>query len=146
MIPLFKPWIDETEAQRITDALRGRLSGDGPIGQTVERRLEQRLQVERVLLTSSCTHALEVALLALGVGRGDEVICPSFTFASCANAILRTGAVPVFADVEDETLGLDPLDVRRRITSRTRAIMPVHYAGTAVDLDALMEIAKENDL
>src|SRR6266498_515689 len=86
------PWFDEAETRRITEALAGRVGGDGPFGRRVERRLAESLGASRVLLTTSCTHALELALLALGVGRDDEVVCPSFTFVSTANAILRVGA------------------------------------------------------
>ena len=90
-----------------------------------------------MLLTTSGTHALELALLALGVGPGQEVICPSFTFVSSANAVLRAGARPVFAEIEETTLGLDAEDVERRLTPRTTAILPVHYAGVAPDMEAL---------
>jgi dTDP-4-amino-4,6-dideoxygalactose transaminase len=101
------------------------------------------LGVPRVLLTTSCTHALELALLALGIGPGDEVVCPAFTFVSTANAVLRVGARPVFADIEERTLGLDAADVERRLTPRTRAILPVHYAGLApADTDALEDAAQ----
>jgi dTDP-4-amino-4,6-dideoxygalactose transaminase len=112
----------------------------------VEARLAERLGVARVLLTTSCTHALELALLALGVGPSQEVICPSFTFVSTANAILRVGARPVFADIEDRTLGLDPAEVEARLTPRTTAILPVHYAGIAPDMDALLDLAARRKL
>jgi dTDP-4-amino-4,6-dideoxygalactose transaminase len=141
-IPLSVPWLDDAETGRVGRALAGRLAGNGPFCTTVERRLSEMLGGVRVLLTTSCTHALELALLALGVGPGDEVVCPSFTFVSTANAILRVGARPVFADVEEDTLGLDPRDVVRRVTERTAALLPVHYAGVAADMDGLMEIAR----
>jgi dTDP-4-amino-4,6-dideoxygalactose transaminase len=140
------PWFDEAEASRTREALATRASGDGPFGRKVERRLAEHLGVPRVLLTTSCTHALELALLALGVGAGDEVVCPSFTFVSTANAVLRVGARPVFADVDETTLGLDPADVGRRLTPRTRAILPVHYAGLAPAMDAILEIAQQRSL
>ena len=123
-------------------ALEGRLGGDGPFGRRVEQRLAEMLGAHRVLLTTSCTHAMELALLALGVGPGHEVVCPSFTFVSTANAILRVGARPVFADIEDQTLGLDPADVERRLTRRTAAVMPVHYTGVAPDMEALLELSR----
>lgn len=145
-IALSVPWLDEREERRIGEALRGRLSGDGPICRRVEQRLAERLGAPRVLLTTSCTHALELALLALGLGPGDEVICPSFTFVSTANAILRVGARPVFAEIDDTSLGLDPEDVARRIGPKTRALLPVHYAGHAADMDALQQIARGKDL
>jgi dTDP-4-amino-4,6-dideoxygalactose transaminase len=140
-IPLSVPWFDEEEPRRVREALSGRVAGDGPFGKRVESRLAALLGAPRVLLTTSCTHALELALLALGVGPGDEVLCPSFTFVSTANAALRVGALPVFADIEEETLGLDPADVERRLTPRTRVLVPVHYAGVAPDMDALLALA-----
>jgi dTDP-4-amino-4,6-dideoxygalactose transaminase len=145
-IPLSAPWIEEAEVARIREALKGRLAGDGPFGRRVEKRLAERLGASRVLLTTSCTHALELSLLALGVGPGDEVVCPSFTFVSTANAALRVGARPVFADIEEGTLGLDVADVERRLTDRTRAILPVHYAGVAADMDGILDLARRRGL
>lgn len=146
LIPLSAPFVDHAEAARAAEALRSRLAGNGPFTQRAEKRLSQRLDGSRVLLTTSCTHALELALLALGIGPGQEVICPSFTFVSTANAILRVGAQPVFADIEGTTLGLDVADVERRLGARTTAILPVHYAGVAPDMDALLELARARSL
>jgi dTDP-4-amino-4,6-dideoxygalactose transaminase len=146
-IHLSETWFDAAEAARIAAALGGRVAGNGPFGQRVEARLEAMLGGgRRVLLTTSCTHAMELALLALGIGAGQEVICPSFTFVSTANAILRAGARPVFADIEDRTLGLDPDDVARRISPRTSALLPVHYGGVAPDMDRLQALAGEHGL
>ena len=140
------PWYDEREFAAVRAALEAHSAGDGPVGRRVEGRLSEMLGGRRVLLTTSCTHALELALLALGIGPGQEVICPSFTFVSTANAALRVGARPVFADIEDRTLGLDPNDVERQLTPRTAAILPVHYAGVAPDMQALLDIAKRRGL
>lgn len=140
------PWLDDAETDRVTRALAGRLAGNGPFCTAVEGRLSEMLGGVRVLLTTSCTHALELALLALGIGPGDEVVCPSFTFVSTANAILRVGARPVFADIEEDSLGLDPRDVTRRLGERTAALLPVHYAGVACDMDALVRIARDESL
>ena len=145
-ISLSAAWFDGTEAARLAEALRGRTAGDGPIGRRVEKRLSLLLDGRRVLLTTSCTHSLELALLTLGIGPGQEVICPSFTFVSTANAILRVGARPVFAEIEEESLGLDPGDVARRLTDKTAALLPVHYAGIAPDMDALLALAKDRGL
>ena len=145
-IPLTAPWFGPEELERVAAALRGRVAGDGPFSRTVERRLEAMLGVPRVLLTTSCTHALELALLTLGIGPGDEVVCPSFTFVSTANAVLRVGARPVFADIEDETLGLDLAEVERRLTPRSAAVLPVHYAGIAPDMDGLLALARARGL
>lgn len=145
-LALSAPWFDETELARVREALAGRTSGDGPFCRRVESRLAEMLGVPRVLLTTSCTHALELALLALGIGPGQEVVCPSFTFVSTANAILRVGASPVLADIDETSLGLDPADAERRLSPRTAAILPVHYAGFAAPMDGLLDLALRRDL
>ena len=146
VIAFSRPWYDEREAEAVRRALAVQTCGDGPASRRVEARLAALLGARRVLLTTSGTHALELALLALGIGPGQEVVCPSFTFVSSANAVLRMGARPVFAEIEDRTLGLDPEDVERRITPRTAAIIPVHYAGVAPDMEALGAIARRRGL
>jgi dTDP-4-amino-4,6-dideoxygalactose transaminase len=140
------PSYDEREVEAVRAALARQASGDGPIGRRVEARLAALLGAPRVLLTTSGTHALELALLALGIGPGQEVVCPSFTFVSSANAVLRVGARPVFADIEETTLGLDPAQVERRLSPRTAAILPVHYAGVAPDMEALLGLARARGL
>jgi dTDP-4-amino-4,6-dideoxygalactose transaminase len=140
------PWYDEREVEAIRAALATQTTGDGPFGRKVEARLSQMLDSRKVLLTTSCTHALELALLALGIGPGQEVITPSFTFVSSANAALRVGALPVFAEIDERTLGLDPQDVERRLTPRTAAILPVHYAGVAPDMEPILDLAKRRGL
>ncbi|MBN2371604.1 MAG: dTDP-4-amino-4,6-dideoxygalactose transaminase, partial [Vicinamibacteria bacterium] len=143
MITLSEPWYDDNETSRVREAFSGRIGGDGPFCKRVETRLARLLGARHVLLTTSCTHALELSLMALGVGPGDEVVCPSFTFVSTANAVLRVGARPVFADIEDVALGLDPADVARRLTERTRAIIPMHYAGQPCAMDEILELARK---
>ena len=145
-IALCETWFDSAEAESVRRALAGRVAGNGPFGQKVEERLSAMLAGQRVLLTTSCTHALELALMALGIGAGDEVVCPSFTFVSTANAILRVGARPVFADIDEETLGLDCADVAKRITPLTAALLPVHYGGVAADMDGLLALARGKGL
>ncbi len=140
------PSYDERELEAVRAALASHTSGDGPAGRRVEARLAELTGAGRALLTTSCSHAMELALLALGIGPGHEVICPSFTFASTANAALRVGARPVFAEIEDRTLGLDPADVERRVTPRTAVLLPVHYAGVAPDMEALLDIARRRGL
>ena len=146
-LPLHKPWFDEREEA----AMRGVLSsthvaGDGVHGRELERLLAESTGARGVLAVNSCSAALEMAVQIAGLGPGDEVILPSFTFVSTANAVLKAGACPVFADIHPVTLGLDPVDVERRITPRTRAILPVHYAGMACDMAALDEIAGRHHL
>jgi dTDP-4-amino-4,6-dideoxygalactose transaminase len=139
-------WFGDREIEAVRAALARHSSGDGPVGRRVEERLAGMLGARRVLLTTSGTHALELALLALGVGPGHDVICPSFTFVSSANAVLRVGARPVFAEIEETTLGLDPTDVERRLTPRTAAMIPVHYAGVAPDMEGLLALARRRGL
>lgn len=145
-IALSRPWFDDREAERLARALGGKTAGDGPFCRRVEERLRTQLDSPHVLLTTSCTHALELALMALGIGPGQDVIVPSFTFVSTANAVLRAGARPVLADIEGASLGLDPADAERRLTPRTTALMPVHYAGIACDMGPLLELARRRGL
>jgi dTDP-4-amino-4,6-dideoxygalactose transaminase len=123
-----------------------RLSGDGPFTSRCQKLLESGLPASKVLLTPSCTAALEMAALLLNLGPGDEVIMPSFTFVSSANAFALRGATIVFVDVDPRTMNLDPGCVRAAITPRTRAIVPVHYAGVGCDMDALLELAHQAGL
>lgn len=147
MIKFTVPYLDISESQAVGQALiAGDLVGDGPVCRRVEAKLRELTGARYAMLTTSCTHALELALLALGVGEGDEVILPSFTFSSTANAIVRAGARPVFAEVRLDTLNIDADDVARRISPRTRALLPVHYAGVACDMDALNELARQHNL
>lgn len=146
-IPLQQPWISDAEIKAVTSALvGGHLVGDGVICRRVEKAMEDLFGVKHVLLTTSCTHAMELAALSLGISQDDEVILPSFTMSSTATAVVLRGARPVFAEICPDTLTLDPEDVRRKITPRTRAIMPVHYAGVSCDMDKIMDIANEHGL
>jgi dTDP-4-amino-4,6-dideoxygalactose transaminase len=147
LVPLHRPWFDEREQAAMRSVLTGtRVAGDGEHGRELERLLAGFLGVRGVLAVNSCTAALEIAIRVAGLGAGDEVILPSFTFVSTANAVLNGGARPVFADIDPATLGLDPSDVARRITPRTRAILPMHYAGMACDMAALEVIAERHGL
>ena len=146
-LPLHKPWFDEREQKAMLDVLAGaHVAGDGVKGRELERLLRESTGARGVLAVNSCTAALEMALTVAGLVPGDEVILPSFTFVSTANAVIKAGARPVFADIDPITLGLDPKDVERRITPRTRAILPMHYAGMACDMAALDAIASAHRL
>ncbi|MEM8485833.1 MAG: dTDP-4-amino-4,6-dideoxygalactose transaminase [Bacteroidota bacterium] len=146
-IPFNEPCIGQTEIDAVTRALeQGVLRGDGPISKRVEATLQKWLDVPHVFFTTSCTHALEMAMIALNIGPGDEVIMPSFTFVSSANAVVLRGAKPVFAEIDPNTLNIDPADIAKKITPATRAIVPVHYAGVACDMDAIMGLAKDHNL
>jgi dTDP-4-amino-4,6-dideoxygalactose transaminase len=146
-VPLHRPWFDEREQAALLGVLQTtRAAGDGAHGRELERRLAAFLGVRGVLAVNSCTAALEMAVRIAGLGAGDEVILPSFTFVSTANAVVNAGARAVFADIDPRTLGLDPADVARRITPRTRAILPMHYAGMACDMAAIEAIAGTHGL
>ena len=122
------------------------LSGDGEFTKKCHRLLEESLGVPKVLLTTSCTHALEMMAILLDIKEGDEVIIPDFTFVSTVNAFVLRGARPVFVDVRPDTLNLDESKLERAITPRTRAIIPVHYAGVACEMDSIMEIAQAHQI
>jgi dTDP-4-amino-4,6-dideoxygalactose transaminase len=146
-LPLHKPWFDDREASAVSRVLAGtQVAGDGACGKELERLLRESTGVRGVLAVNSCTAALEIAMEVAGIGAGDEVILPSFTFVSTANAVLKAGARPVFADIDPRTFGLDAADVSRRVTPRTRAIVPVHYAGMACDLEVLNAVAARHQL
>jgi len=145
-IPLTRAAIAPGTAARIAAVLESRhLAGDGPVCRSVETTLEAELAVRHALLTTSCSSALELALMLVAGVRagGGEVVLPSFTFSASANAVLRADLRPVFAEIDPRTMNLDPADVAQRITPRTRAIVPVHYAGVACKMDALAELAGE---
>jgi len=141
-IPFHKPYTDEAEIIAASKALRsGVLRGDGPQSRRMQHIIQEDTGAKYAYLTTSCTHALEIALMVLNIRAGDEIIMPSFTFVSSANAAVLNGATPVFADICEGTLNMDMTDVVRKITKRTRAIIPVHYAGVSVDMDVLKEIS-----
>jgi dTDP-4-amino-4,6-dideoxygalactose transaminase len=141
-IPFNVPPAIGTELPYVGEAIAsGRVGGDGPFTVLGRAWLEDELGCERALLTTSCSSALEAAALVAGVGPGDEVIMPSFTFVSTANAFALRGATPVFVDVRPDTLNLDEGAVEDAVTSKTRAIVPVHYGGVACEMDAIGDVA-----
>lgn len=146
-IPFNRPSTIGDEMRYIAEAIaNGHISGDGDFTKRCHTLLEETLGVSKVLLTTSCTHALEMSALLLDIRPGDEVIVPDFTFVSTINAFVLRGARPVFADVRPDTLNLDETLLESLITSRTRAILPVHYAGVACEMDAIMTIAQRHGL
>ncbi|MDO8435951.1 MAG: DegT/DnrJ/EryC1/StrS family aminotransferase [bacterium] len=146
-IPLFKIYWDEDDVKAVSDSVRRGMNwAAGPNIEKFETLLAEYLGVKFVAAFNSGTSALHSALLAYGIKKDDEVIVPSFTFIATANAVLMVGAKPVFADIEEETYGLDPEDVRKKITSKTKAIIPVHYGGYACKIQKLKELAKEHNL
>jgi dTDP-4-amino-4,6-dideoxygalactose transaminase len=144
-IPFNRPGLAGNELRYIQESVAsGRISGDGVFTEKCRRLLEELLGASRVLLTTSCTTALEMAALLLELAPGDEVIMPSFTFVSTANAVVLRGARPVFADIRPDTLNLDERLLERWITPRTRAILPVHYAGVACEMDGVLAVANNH--
>lgn len=143
MIPFNRPILPMKALVYMTEAFAsGKVSGDGLFSRRCEAWFQERYRIPRCLLTTSCTDALELAALLLGVGPGDEVILPSFTFVSTANAFALRGARLVFADSLPDHPNLDPAQVEALLTPRTRVIVPVHYAGVAVDLDPILALAR----
>ena len=146
-IPFNRANIDVSDRALLATAIEnGHISGNGAFTKQAESSLQDSLGASRALLTTSCTHALEMSALLTKVGPGDEVIVPSFTFVSSASAFLLFGATPVFVDVEQNSLNIDPTALEKAITPRTKAICIVHYGGIAADLDKILEIAKANNL
>ena len=146
-IPFNKPFIIGRELALIADAVaQGHLSGDGAYTKLCHRWFEERLGSRKALLTHSCTGALEMAAILCDIQPGDEVILPSYTFVSTANAFVLRGAVPVFVDIRPDTLNIDENLIEAAITERTRVIIPVHYAGVPCEMDRIMAIAAEHGL
>lgn len=146
-IPFNKPHMTGKELYYIAEAKFGNmLAGDGSFTKRCHQWLEQRTGCSKALLTHSCTAALEMAALLLDIQSGDEIIMPSYTFVSTANAFVLRGGVPVFVDIREDTLNLDERLIEAAITPRTKAIVAVHYAGVACEMDSIMAIARQHGL
>ena len=146
-IPFNKPYLTGREADGLARAFKNlRFAGDGPITHECARAIEGALHCHRALLTTSCTHALEMAALLLDIKPGDEVIAPSFTFVSTLNAFVLRGARPVFIDVRPDTLNFDERQLEALLTPRTRAIVPVHYAGVGCEMDPILSLAERHGI
>ncbi len=146
-IPFNKPYTTGKELNYIQDSIkRDQISGDGYYTKKVSEFIEKTFHTPKGLLTTSGSIALDMAALLLNLQPEDEVILPSYTFVSTANPFLMGGAKIVFAEIKEDTLNIDPNDIKRKVTSHTKAIVPVHYAGVACDMDAIMEIANKNNI
>jgi dTDP-4-amino-4,6-dideoxygalactose transaminase len=141
-----QPLIEEAEIEEVVGSMRSGWLGTGPKVAEFENRVAEYKGVRHAVAVNSCTAGLHLACVALGLKPGDEVIVPAMTFCATVNAVIHAGATPVLADVDPETFNLDPNEVRRRITPRTRAILPVHFAGRACDMSALSALASEHGL
>lgn len=147
MIPFNKPPLTGDEAQYITEALKGsKISGDGSFGKRCQQWFEESLPANKALLTPSCTAALELAAILIDIQPGDEVIMPSYTFVSTANAFVLRGAKIVFVDIRPDTMNIDETLIEPAITKKTKAIVPVHYAGVGCEMDVIMDIANRHGL
>lgn len=146
-LPFNHPTVEGNEQTYVVEAIaRGHLSGDGPFTRKCHSFLEQAFGVSKALLTTSCSHALDMAAILADIKPGDEVIVPSFTFVSTVNAFVLRGAKPVFCDIRLDTLNLDETLLESLVTPQTRAIVPVHYAGVGCEMDAIIEIAIQHDI
>lgn len=146
-IPFNKPFMTKSETYYIKEAqLRNEISGNGFFTKKCQFLLQNKFNLGRTYLTSSCTSALEMACLLIGLKPGDEVIMPSFTFVSTANAVVLRGATPVFVDIDEKTLCLDVSKIEKALSKKTKAIIIVHYAGISVDMNYLTKIAKKNKI
>ena len=147
MIPFNKPYLTGKELNRISEAHQlGQLSGDGHFTYLCSKWLESNIGSPCALLTHSCTAALEMAAILINIKPGDEIIMPSFTFVSSANAFVLRGGKPVFVDIRKDTLNINEALIEEAITPRTKAILPVHYGGVACEMDSIMSIAKKHNL
>ncbi len=146
-IPFNKPYMTGKELYYVAEAnFNGMLAGDGPFTKRCHAWLEAQTGCEKALLTHSCTAALEIAAILCDIQPGDEIIMPSYTFVSTANAFVLRGGIPVFVDIRPDTLNIDETLIEAAMTPRTKAIVAVHYAGVACEMDAIMDIAKRNNL
>jgi len=147
MIPFNKPPLTGNEEKYVLESLRSsKISGDGEFTMKCNKWFEVKLKCKKVLLTTSCTHALEIAAILLDIKEGDEIIMPSYTFVSTANAFVLRGAKIVFVDIRADTMNIDETKIEEAITPKTKAIVPVHYAGVACEMDTIMDIASRHKL
>lgn len=147
LVPFNRSSLQGRELEYISDTIRiGQVAGDQTYSRRCQELLRQTLGVRCAVVTTSCTHALEMAALLLDIGPGDEVIVPSFAFVSTANAFALRGARPVFCDIRPDTLNIDEALIERAVTPRTRAVVPLHYAGVGCEMDTILEIADHHQL
>lgn len=147
MTPFNRPPYVGTEIKYISEAIEKRkICGDGEFTKLCSMWFEEKFDTAKALLTTSCTHATEMAVMLSDIGAGDEVIMPSFTFVSTADSVVLRGATPVFVDIRPDTMNIDETKIEDAITEKTKAIIPVHYAGVSCEMDTIMSIAKRHNL
>lgn len=140
------PLIEQPEINEVVASLKSSWPGTGPKAHTFEEMFKKYKDSKYAMALNSGTAALHLAMLAIGIKPGDEVIVPAMTFTSTASAVIHAGGIPVFADCKKESMNIDPEDIKKKITSKTKALIPVHFAGRACNMDAIMEIARSHDL
>jgi len=145
-IPYFIPWINREDKKSVVKALNQRWLTNGPILKKFEKKFQNFIGSKYSVGVSSATHALHLAIRSLNIGKGDEVIIPTFTFVATANAVKYCGAEPVFVDVDPFTFNISPKEIEKKITKKTKAIIPVHYGGQACDMDEIISLAKKHNL
>ena len=145
-LPFGRPCLGEEEINSVVETLQSRWIGTGPKAVQFEKMFAEYVHSRHALAVNSCTAALHLSLIASGIGPGDEVITSPLTFAATANVVVHVGATPVFADIDPLTLNIEPRNIEKAITQRTKAIIPVHYGGLPCDMDAIMALAKQHDL
>jgi dTDP-4-amino-4,6-dideoxygalactose transaminase len=145
-LPFHRPWIDGAAIQEVVEALKSGWITRGPRTEAFEERFRQYIGCRHAIALNSCTAGLHLALVTAGIGPGSEVITSPITFPATANVIVHQGATPVFVDVDERTLNLEPATIEEKITARTRAIIPVHFAGQACDMDAILDLAARYNL
>jgi len=147
MIPFNRPPYTGNEEQYVLESMKSsKISGDGEFTKRCHKWFEEKLQCKKALLTTSCTHALEMAAILIDIQEGDEVIMPSYTFVSTANAFVLRGAKIVFVDIRPDTMNIDETKIEAAITDKTKAIVPVHYAGVSCEMDTIMTLADKYNL
>jgi perosamine synthetase len=145
-VPFFVPWITREDKKAVIDALNSSLLTDGPKLRQFESAFAKFTGARYAIGVSNATSALHLSIKSLGIGKGDEVIVPDMTFVATANAVVLSGAVPVFADVEKETMNISIDSIKKKINSKTKAIIPVHFAGNVCDIVTISKIARKNNL
>ena len=146
MIPISRPFFNKLEKKYLNQVLNSKILVDGPFQHKVEKIIEKKIKSKSISLTQSCTHALEIASILLNIKKGDEIIVPSYGYVSLCNSIVLRGGIPIFADINPTNLNIDPDDIERKITKKTKAIYIIHYAGNSCDLKKIIKIKKKYNL
>jgi dTDP-4-amino-4,6-dideoxygalactose transaminase len=146
MIPISKPFFNQNEKKYINKVINSKILVDGPFQSQVEKIIKKKIGSKSISLTQSCTHALEITSILLNIKKDDEIIIPSYGYVSLGNAIVLRGGKPVFAEIDPDTLNINPKDIEKKITKKTKAIYIIHYGGNACDMEEILKIKKKYNL